>query len=188
MAHGLADEQFRSYEDIEKWLDSWITSKDEHFYCNGIGVLPERWAKVVDNDGQYFEWFICNHFFTIKLHFHKKNSGNLVAHLIVDYLRGSTCVRAVFRTLFREHFYYLSFAFAFERDENIKYCTTGTRSISLLRALQNIIFNKFSREDRNVEKYNQIIDFFENIVKIIISLIKRSYSIGKVRPHHTASR
>ena len=30
MAHGLADQQFRSYEDIEKWLDSWIASKDEH--------------------------------------------------------------------------------------------------------------------------------------------------------------
>ena len=82
MAHGLADQQFRSYEDIEKWLDSWITSKDEHFNRNDIGALPEKWAEVVANDGQYFEWFICNHFFTIKLHFHKKNSGNLVAHLI----------------------------------------------------------------------------------------------------------
>ena len=83
MAHGLADQQFCSYEDIEKWLDSWIASKDEHFYRNGIRVLPERWAKVVANDNQSFEWFICNHFFTIKLHFHKKNSGNLVAHLII---------------------------------------------------------------------------------------------------------
>ena len=35
MAHGLADQQFRSYEDIEKCLDSWIASKDEHFYHNG---------------------------------------------------------------------------------------------------------------------------------------------------------
>ena len=26
MAHGLADQQFRSYEDIEKWLDSCVTS------------------------------------------------------------------------------------------------------------------------------------------------------------------
>ena len=54
-AHGLADQQFRSYEDIEKLLDSWIASKNEHFYCNGIRALPERWAKVVANDGQYFE-------------------------------------------------------------------------------------------------------------------------------------
>ena len=41
MAHGLADQQFRSYEDIGKWLDSWIASKDEHFYRNGIRALPE---------------------------------------------------------------------------------------------------------------------------------------------------
>ena len=34
--HGLADRQFHSYEDIEKWLDSWIASKDELFYRNGI--------------------------------------------------------------------------------------------------------------------------------------------------------
>ena len=40
---------------IEKWLDSRIASKDEHFYRNGIRALPERWAKVVANDGQYFE-------------------------------------------------------------------------------------------------------------------------------------
>ena len=55
MAHGLADQQFRSYEDIEKWLDSWIASEDEHFYREGIRALPERWAKLVANDGQYFE-------------------------------------------------------------------------------------------------------------------------------------
>ena len=84
MAHGLADQQFRSYEDIEKWLDSWITSKVEHFYRDGIRALPERWTKVVANDEQYFKWLICNHFFTIKLHFYKTNSGNLVAHLIVE--------------------------------------------------------------------------------------------------------
>ena len=42
MSHSLADEQFRSYEAIEKWLDSWISSKDEHFYRNSIRALPER--------------------------------------------------------------------------------------------------------------------------------------------------
>ena len=36
-------------------LDSWIASEDEHFYRNGIRALPERWEKVVANDGQYFE-------------------------------------------------------------------------------------------------------------------------------------
>ena len=55
MAHGLADQQLCSYEDIEKWLDSWIASKYEHFYRNGNRPLPERRVKVVANDGQYFE-------------------------------------------------------------------------------------------------------------------------------------
>ena len=42
MAHGLADQHFRSYEYIEKWLNSWVASKDEHLYRNGIRALPER--------------------------------------------------------------------------------------------------------------------------------------------------
>ena len=83
MAQGVVNQQFRSYADIIKWLDSWIALKGEHFYRNGIQTLAERLAKVVANDGQYFEWFICNHFFTIKLHFYKKkNSESLVADLI----------------------------------------------------------------------------------------------------------
>ena len=80
MAHGLSDQQFRSYKDIEKWLNSWIASKDEHFYRNGIRALLERWIKVVANDGQYIERFICNHFFTIKLHFHKKTAKTEKSH------------------------------------------------------------------------------------------------------------
>ena len=55
MAHGLANQQLRSFEDIENWLDSWIASKDEYFYRNDIRALPERWAKFVANDGQYCE-------------------------------------------------------------------------------------------------------------------------------------
>ena len=59
MAHGLAQKQFHSQDDIEKWLDSWIASQDEQFYRNGIRALPESWQKAVTNDGQYFESFIC---------------------------------------------------------------------------------------------------------------------------------
>ena len=55
LAHGLADQQFRSYEDIERWFDSWIASKDGHFYRNSIRALPKRWAKVVANNRQHFE-------------------------------------------------------------------------------------------------------------------------------------
>lgn len=55
MAHGLSEQRFHSFEETEKWVDSWIASKDESFFRRGIQLLPERWEKVVSNDGQYFE-------------------------------------------------------------------------------------------------------------------------------------
>jgi hypothetical protein len=55
MTHGLAEQHFHSYKDAKKWLDSWITSKDESFFRHGIRMLPERWEKVVASDGQYFQ-------------------------------------------------------------------------------------------------------------------------------------
>ena len=55
MAHDLAEQHFRSYEDVKKWIDSWIASKDEQFFRRGIRTLPERWKKVVASDGHYFE-------------------------------------------------------------------------------------------------------------------------------------
>ncbi|KAG5316029.1 MOS1T transposase, partial [Pseudoatta argentina] len=55
MAHGRADRRFHSYEEAQKWIDSWIASKDMSFFRRGIHVLPERWEKVVSSDGQYFK-------------------------------------------------------------------------------------------------------------------------------------
>nr|CDS29825.1 Mariner Mos1 transposase [Hymenolepis microstoma] len=52
MAHGLADQHLSSYEEEKNWIDSWILSKDEKSYRRGIRQLPDRWAKVVANDGQ----------------------------------------------------------------------------------------------------------------------------------------
>ncbi|KAG5317792.1 MOS1T transposase, partial [Pseudoatta argentina] len=46
--------RFHSYEEAQKWIDSWIASKDMSFFRRGIHVLPERWEKVVSSDGQYF--------------------------------------------------------------------------------------------------------------------------------------
>ncbi|KAG5325792.1 MOS1T transposase, partial [Pseudoatta argentina] len=54
MAHGLTDRRFHSYEEAQKWIDSWIASKDMSFFRHGIHVLPERWSKVVESDGKYF--------------------------------------------------------------------------------------------------------------------------------------
>ncbi|KAG5327327.1 MOS1T transposase, partial [Pseudoatta argentina] len=50
-----ADRRFHSYEEAQKWIDSWIASKDMSFFRRGIHVLPERWEKVISSDGQYFK-------------------------------------------------------------------------------------------------------------------------------------
>ena len=55
MAHDLAEQHFRSYKDVKKWIVSWIAYKDEQFFRRGIRTLPERWEKVVASDGHYFE-------------------------------------------------------------------------------------------------------------------------------------
>ena len=55
MVHGLADQHFRSYEEVKNWIDSWIASKDDQFFRRRIRTLPERWEKIVASDGQYFE-------------------------------------------------------------------------------------------------------------------------------------
>ncbi|GBP89712.1 Mariner Mos1 transposase [Eumeta japonica] len=53
MAHGLTDQKFTSYEDCQKWVDLWISSKDKEFFQRGIRLLPERWQKVVESDRKY---------------------------------------------------------------------------------------------------------------------------------------
>ena len=55
-SHGLADQRFHSYEEVKKWIDSCVASKDMSFFRRGIHILPERWEKVVSSDGQYFNW------------------------------------------------------------------------------------------------------------------------------------
>lgn len=55
MAHGLAEQEFSSYENVANWLENWFAGKDQEFYRSGIRQLPERWAKCVASDGTYFE-------------------------------------------------------------------------------------------------------------------------------------
>jgi [histone H3]-lysine36 N-dimethyltransferase SETMAR len=55
MQNALTGIRFTSSQGIKNWLDSFLASKDEQFFWRGIHKLPERWEKVVANDGQYFE-------------------------------------------------------------------------------------------------------------------------------------
>ena len=51
----LGYQHFRSYEEVKKWIDSWIVSKDASLFRDSIRNFPERWKKVMASDGQYFE-------------------------------------------------------------------------------------------------------------------------------------
>ena len=55
MAHDLAHQHFRSYEEVKQWIDLWIASKEASFFRDGIRQFSERWKKVVADNGQYFE-------------------------------------------------------------------------------------------------------------------------------------
>jgi len=53
--HGFANQRFKTYEEIKKWLDKWIVSKDEYFFYHKIHLLPEKWKKIIASNGKYFE-------------------------------------------------------------------------------------------------------------------------------------
>ena len=55
MAHGLAEQQFKNFEEVKIWVDSWFASKQEKFFRDGIHKLPERWRNCIAFDGCYFE-------------------------------------------------------------------------------------------------------------------------------------
>ncbi|GFV56672.1 histone-lysine N-methyltransferase SETMAR [Trichonephila clavipes] len=44
---------FTSNEELKNHLDQFLASKDQTFYERGIMLLPERWQKVLDKNGQY---------------------------------------------------------------------------------------------------------------------------------------
>lgn len=47
MVYDLANQQFHAYEDTSKLLNSWIASKDAHFYPDVVWALPGRWEKLL---------------------------------------------------------------------------------------------------------------------------------------------
>lgn len=55
MQNALSSFHFRTFDEVQKWIDDFIVSRDEYFYSAGIRQLPNRWQKVIDNDGAYFD-------------------------------------------------------------------------------------------------------------------------------------
>ena len=55
MQHFFQEKIYTEVESIKKDLDSYFSSRPESFYKRGIPSLPERWEKVILNDGNYFD-------------------------------------------------------------------------------------------------------------------------------------
>ena len=55
MQHALADSQFKTVNDIRNFVDEFIAPKPPHIFRDGIRMLPDRWRKIIENSGQYFE-------------------------------------------------------------------------------------------------------------------------------------
>jgi hypothetical protein len=54
LQHYLPDTHFKTVEKVRKSID-FIASKPPYFFRDGIHQLPERWSKVIENNGEYFQ-------------------------------------------------------------------------------------------------------------------------------------
>ncbi|GFW01849.1 histone-lysine N-methyltransferase SETMAR [Trichonephila clavipes] len=55
----LDGKTFTSNEEVKNHLNQFFASKDQKFYERGITLLPERWQKVLDQNGQYIIYKNC---------------------------------------------------------------------------------------------------------------------------------
>lgn len=55
LQHHLADTHFKSMEKVRKSIDDFIDLKPLYFFREEICQLPNRWSKVIENNGKYFE-------------------------------------------------------------------------------------------------------------------------------------
>ena len=49
----LMEEIVHSLGDCKRYLDQFFTQKDKRFWEDGITKLPEKWQKVVQQNGEY---------------------------------------------------------------------------------------------------------------------------------------
>jgi hypothetical protein len=55
MEHFLRGRRFENFDRVEVACREFSESKEPHWYRDQIRKLAERWRKVIENDGLYFE-------------------------------------------------------------------------------------------------------------------------------------
>ena len=53
LQNSLNGKDFNSQEDCKRHLEKFFAQKDEKFWEDGIMKLPERWQKVVEQNGEH---------------------------------------------------------------------------------------------------------------------------------------
>lgn len=53
LKHHLAGRKFTNYDNLKSDIADFFESQPPEFWAKGIGDLPNRWATVVDNCGDY---------------------------------------------------------------------------------------------------------------------------------------
>lgn len=53
--NALKGKYFRSFEEVQKWVDKFIQSKDPQFFSDGIHQLPQKWQQALNSNGDYFD-------------------------------------------------------------------------------------------------------------------------------------
>ena len=64
LEHSIKNKTFQNVNEVEIHLHEYFSSKPASFYKRGIEALPERWQRVVNNDGNdIIDWLIKIFFF-----------------------------------------------------------------------------------------------------------------------------
>ena len=53
LENSLNGKNFNNDDDIKSYLIQFFANKNQKFYERGIMMLPERWQKVIDQNGQH---------------------------------------------------------------------------------------------------------------------------------------
>uniref|UniRef100_A0A914D5P3 YDG domain-containing protein n=1 Tax=Acrobeloides nanus TaxID=290746 RepID=A0A914D5P3_9BILA len=56
LKHWLRGKKFRTIEEIRQSLTEFFESKTRKWYRRGIYQLEDQWQKVIENNGEYFDY------------------------------------------------------------------------------------------------------------------------------------
>lgn len=55
LKEALGGQRFRTNDEVQQFVQSWLRTQPEEFYYKGIMKLPERWKRCIELEGEYVE-------------------------------------------------------------------------------------------------------------------------------------